>query len=230
MKQGYGQYCPVARGAEVFAERWTPLVIRNIFLNCHTFSEILEGIPHISRNLLNQRLRSLERDGIVERRPNPAGRGSLYYLTPAGGELTRVNIELGNWAARWLALRRADMDPYAVLWAWSRLMNVERLPERRVVIRIDLTDRPKERFWLLVHKPDVEVCIKHPGFDEDLVLTTDCQTLTHVHMGRLSIGEAERSGCWTIDGVRSLARAVPTWGGTSLFAHVRPVPQPVQRL
>ena len=70
------------------------------------------------------------------------------------------------------------------------------------------------------------LCIKHPGFDEDLVLTTDCQTLTHVHMGRLSIGEAERSGCWTIDGVRSLARAVPTWGGTSVFAHVRPVPRP----
>ena len=68
MTRGYGQYCPVAKGAEVFAERWTPLIIRNLHLGCRSFGEIHQGIPRMSRTLLSQRLAALERDGIVQRR------------------------------------------------------------------------------------------------------------------------------------------------------------------
>src|SRR5262245_42918437 len=53
----YGQYCPIARASEIFAERWTPLVIRNLYLGCGNFSEILEGAPGLSRTLLSQRLK-----------------------------------------------------------------------------------------------------------------------------------------------------------------------------
>lgn len=219
----YGQYCPVAKGAEVFAERWTPLVIRNLYIDCHSFSEILAGVPHMSRTLLAQRLRSLERDGIIEARPNPKGRGSLYYLTPAGQELTRVCIELGTWAARWLHLRPQDMDPYVVLWGWMKFIKPERLPNRRVVVRFDLHDRPKEPFWLLLDRRECEVCIKPPGFDEDIVVRTDCETLTLVHMGRLALAEAVRSGRWQMDGPSQLVRALPSWGGLSYFAGVEPV-------
>ncbi len=218
----YGQYCPVAKGSEIFAERWTPLVIRNLYIDCHSFSEILAGIPRMSRTLLAQRLRTLEREGIVQRRPNPTGRGSLYYLTPSGQELTRVCIELGTWAARWLHLRPQDMDPYVVLWAWMKLIKVERLPNRRVVLRFDLQDRPKERFWLLLDRRECEVCIKPPGFEEDIIVRTDCQTLTLVHR-RLSMAEAVRSGRWEMDGPRQLVRAFPSWGGLSYFAGVQPV-------
>ena len=62
----YGQYCPIARGAEIFAERWTPLIVRNLSLGCGSFSKILEGAPGLSRTLLSQRLKELERVGIVE--------------------------------------------------------------------------------------------------------------------------------------------------------------------
>ena len=54
-----GQYCPIARGAEIFAERWTPLIIRNLHLGCASFSEILEGAPGLSRTLLSQLLQPL---------------------------------------------------------------------------------------------------------------------------------------------------------------------------
>jgi DNA-binding HxlR family transcriptional regulator len=60
----YGQYCPIARGAEIFAERWTPVIIRNLYLGCG-FSEILDGAPGLSRTLLSQRLKQLERLGVV---------------------------------------------------------------------------------------------------------------------------------------------------------------------
>ena len=56
----YGQYCPIARGAEIFAERWTPLIVRNLYLGCGSFGEILEGAPGLSRTLLSQRLKQLE--------------------------------------------------------------------------------------------------------------------------------------------------------------------------
>ena len=80
----YGQYCPIARGAEVFAERWTPLIVRNLHLGCGNFSEILEGAPGLSRTLLSQRLKQLERLGVVELVPKPDGRGHRYELTSAG--------------------------------------------------------------------------------------------------------------------------------------------------
>jgi DNA-binding HxlR family transcriptional regulator len=219
----YGQYCPVAKGSEIFAERWTPLVLRNLHLDCHTFGEILEGVPHMSRTLLADRLRSLERNGIVERRSNPTGHGSLYYLTTSGRELAQVCIELGTWAARWLNVTPRDMDPNVVLWAWSKVVNTSRLPERRVVVRFDLSDRPKEKFWLLLDRREVEICIKHPGFEEDIVVATDCKTLALVHMGHLALSDAVRSGRWVMEGPKVLIRAFPTWGGLSPFADVQPV-------
>ena len=95
----YGQYCPIARGAEIFAERWTPLIIRNLYLGCGTFSEILEGAPGLSRTLLTQRLKQLERLGIVESAPKPDGRGHHYQLTTAGHDLFKVCESLGEWGA-----------------------------------------------------------------------------------------------------------------------------------
>jgi hypothetical protein len=50
--QEYGQFCPVALGAEIFAERWTPLILRELLQGSHRFSELRKGLPRISRNLL----------------------------------------------------------------------------------------------------------------------------------------------------------------------------------
>src|SRR3546814_2624923 len=75
-----GQYCPIARGAEIFAERWTPLIIRNLYLGCGNFSEILEGAPGLSRTLLSQRLKQLERLDVVVSAPKADGRGHYDQL------------------------------------------------------------------------------------------------------------------------------------------------------
>ncbi|HEX6513138.1 MAG TPA: helix-turn-helix domain-containing protein [Chloroflexota bacterium] len=224
MQKGYGQYCPIAKGAEIFAERWTPLIVRNIHVGAHSFTEIAAGCPRISSTLLTQRLQGLERAGVVERRPNPRSKGWLYYLTPAGQELVDVTVQLGNWGARWLELAPQDYDPFIVLWAWKMHVMLDRLPQPRVVVRFDLRDRPKEKFWLLLQRPEAELCVKHPGYDEDVVVTTDSETLTLVHAGRLPLAEAERNGRWIVEGSPGLVRALPTWGGFySTFATVQPV-------
>jgi DNA-binding HxlR family transcriptional regulator len=111
----YGQYCPIARGAEIFAERWTPLIIRNLQLGCGNFSAILEGAPGLSRTLLSQRLKQLERLGVVESAPKPGGRGHRYELTSSGHELFTVCQTLGEWGARWLEIAPENLDPFVAL-------------------------------------------------------------------------------------------------------------------
>jgi len=222
MSKGYGEYCPIAKASEVIGERWTPLIIRNIHLRCHTFGQILQGCPRMSSTLLAQRLRALERDGVIDRVPAPNGRGSRYYLTAAGQELAEVVLQLGTWGARWLELGPRDYDPGIVLWSWARLIDADRLPARRVVIRFDLADRPREQYWMLVERPESEVCVRHPGMDEDLIVTTDSITLTDVHRGRMPVASAIAAGRWRVDGPPDLATAFATWGGLSPFAGVRP--------
>jgi len=65
--EGYGQYCPIALGAEVFAERWTPIIVRNLMGGSERFGDLLDGAPGLPRSVLSQRLRSLERAGVVAR-------------------------------------------------------------------------------------------------------------------------------------------------------------------
>ena len=74
----YGQYCPVARTSELLAERWTPIIIRNLLTGCRTFTEIRQGAPGIPPALLTKRLATLERHGIIQRERCPSGRGWSY--------------------------------------------------------------------------------------------------------------------------------------------------------
>jgi DNA-binding HxlR family transcriptional regulator len=71
--EGYGRFCPVALGAEVFAQRWTPLTLRELLLGSHRFSELQKGVPRISRNLLD-RDRDLLADGHADGDVEPRGR------------------------------------------------------------------------------------------------------------------------------------------------------------
>lgn len=220
----YRQYCPIARGAEIFAERWTPLIIRNMFLGCTTMKEILDGAPGLPKGVLRQRLEMLERYGVVERRDKPAGRGYTYHLSDSGRELVDVCFALGNWGARWLEVAPEHLDSHVVLWSMARLIDRERLPARRVLIRFDITDlKRKNRFWMVVENEDIEVCLKHPGGNEELVITTTSRWLAEWHMGHISLAEAERREVMTIDGSSRVVRDFSSWGGLSPFAEVEPV-------
>jgi DNA-binding HxlR family transcriptional regulator len=219
--RGYGQYCPIARGAEIFAERWTPIIVRNLLTGCETFSEICAGAPGIPRSVLSARLRLLQRYGVVERRPN--GRHPTYHLTECGEELAAVCHALGVWGARWLETTPEHFDAHLALWFWARMVDRAALPEQRVVVRFDLTDGSQPaRHWVLLARTGSEVCVTPPGFADDLVVTTDLDWLIRWHSGRVSLGAAQRDGHFRIDGPRWLVREFPKWGGLSPFAGIRP--------
>jgi DNA-binding HxlR family transcriptional regulator len=80
----YGQYCPVARASEILADRWTPLIVRELLAGLRHFNDLDRGLPGISRALLVERLRRLERMGVVERHASPrAGASSMRSLARA---------------------------------------------------------------------------------------------------------------------------------------------------
>ena len=219
----YGQYCPIARGAEIFAERWTPLIVRNLYLGCEGFSEILEGAPGLSRTLLSHRLRQLERLGVVESVAKPHGRGRHYKLTSAGHDLFKVCRSLGEWGARWLEIAPENLDPFVALWSMCNALHRERLPDRRVVIRFDFTGRPRhERYWLILELGDAEICKTYRGLDEDLYITAEAEAFVKWHAGQLTWAQATRERRILLDGAPSLIRAFPGWNARSMFAHIRP--------
>ena len=219
--KSYGQFCPMARAAEVLAERWTLIIVRNLLMGCHTFSEILEAAPGLPRSLLSQRLSALERCNVVERGDHPSGRGHAYFLTPVGEELWPVCEAMGVWGTRWLDIEREHLEPHLVLWDMSKQIKPEQLPRERVVVRFDLIDRRRKRLWLVLGPGDTEVCDKNPGFDEDLVVKTDCRSLIQWHMGELSLRKALTEGAVEISGPPRLVKRFTTdWQGLSVFAGV----------
>jgi DNA-binding HxlR family transcriptional regulator len=92
----YGQFCPAAKAAEIFAERWTPLIIRELLMGSEKFGELEIGMAHIPRSLLTQRLRSLEDAGVLTRKIEGNNKRAEYHLTEAGAELMDVVKGLGD--------------------------------------------------------------------------------------------------------------------------------------
>ena len=210
----YGQYCPIARGSEVVAERWTPIILRNVLAGCNTFNEIATGAPGLSRALLTRRLRELERAGVLQIRPKPDGHGSLYEPTPAGRDLASVLHAIGGWAERWTDITSEHAAPDYVLWSWCRnYMRHDVLPDERVLIRFEFHERKRRtNHWLLIEESDAEVCRTDPGFGDDVVVVvTDPLPFARWHTGFISWATALRSGGITVTGRRDLCRALPSW-------------------
>jgi DNA-binding HxlR family transcriptional regulator len=224
--RGYGQFCPVAQAAEIFAERWTPLVIRELVCGSHRFNDLHRGLPLMSRSLLAQRLRRLEAAGIVERAPSGDGIGSDYVLTQAGEEFRPVIEAMGRWGQRWSRRFDAtDLDPGLLVWDMQRNLHRERLPSRRVVMQMEFRGVPRRhqgrcRWWLLLEPQTVDVCLKDPGFDVDLFVQADLAAMTKVWMGDLRLNDTLRSGAVALEGQPQLVRQFPTWLGLSTFAAV----------
>jgi DNA-binding HxlR family transcriptional regulator len=208
----YGQYCPVALGSEVLADRWTPLILREMVLGSTRFNDIERGLPGISRSLLVQRLRHLERKEVLERRPAASGRGSEYHLTDAGEDLGGVIMSLGEWAVRWKLAEPEleEVDPRALTWWMHLRMDEDRLPERRVVIEFAY-QVPRIQIWIVADRGDVSVCAEHPGFDSDLVVRTDAVSMARVFNGLITLRQAVDDGSLELLGPPALVRGFGRW-------------------
>jgi DNA-binding HxlR family transcriptional regulator len=214
----YGQYCPVALASEVLADRWTPLIVRELVLGSRRFNDIDRGLPGISRTLLKQRLNHLERKGVLEL--VPVARGHEYQLTPAGRDLEGVIMAIGEWAVRWMFTepQPREVDAVTLTWWMSRRVNSDKLPGQRVTVEFEYRGDDPTRIWLILDRQEASVCTDHPGFDSDVVVTTEPVNLMRVFSGIVSLAQATADGTIALTGPPRLIRALPTWFLWSPFA------------
>ena len=224
--KSYGQFCPVAKAAEVFCEKWTPLILRDLASGAQRFSELKRGVPLASPTLLSRRLKQLEAEGIIERRRSKTGRSWTYHLTPAGAEFAPIVEALGIWGQRWSRRQLADheVDLGLLVWAMERSTKPEAFGERRTVVKLTFTDQPenKRHWWFLNESGHVELCLADPGDEVDLYLTTTVRDLIYVWRGDLPLARAVDDGRLEAHGAAWARRALSRWLGISRLAHVKP--------
>jgi DNA-binding HxlR family transcriptional regulator len=223
MEIGYGQFCTVARGAEVVCERWTPLVVRELLCGSRRFNDLHRGVPRMSTSLLARRLQTLEAAGVVKR--SAMGKVWEYGLTDAGEELRPIIMALGHWGARWIGsrLRDDELDAGLLMWDIRRFVRLEEFPARPVVIQFQLPDaREGERvWWLIVEDGVADLCRDDPGRELTLVVVASVRALTEIWSGDLTPAEALASREVRVDGARRDVDRLWHWLGTSAFASTR---------
>jgi len=192
--RSYGQYCSVARALDAIGDRWSLLIVRELLLRgpCR-YTDLLGGVPGIATNLLADRLRELEKAGILgrEQAPPPVAT-ALFALTPRGEQLAPVMRELGRWGAPLMAEPGGDA---AFRSRWLKLpvelFLSDQTPDRPPVqIELRTGDEP-----MTIRTGDGEVRA-HPGAaeDPDLVLSGTPQLVIGVLSGRLGLGDASADG------------------------------------
>jgi DNA-binding HxlR family transcriptional regulator len=219
----YGQFCPLAQATAVLAERWTPLVVRELLCGSVRFNDLQRGVPRMSSSLLSRRLKELEYAGILTRRRTERT-GYEYYLTPAGKELFPVLEKMGLWAQRWMRednVAAEKLDVSLLMWDVRRRV-VGRLDQGRdryvVEFQFTGTVRGHRRYWLVFDQGEVDLCYKDPGFEIELYVISPLRTLTQVWLGHITLAEAQRSGGLRFDGNAREIAAFRSWFALSLFA------------
>lgn len=231
-RQGYGQFCPISRAAELLATRWTPLVVRELYFGSTRYAELRRGLPRISSALLSQRLKELEHDGIVTRQRVENGSGHVYGLTDAGIALFPILESMGRWAQTHSSddmTRDENLDPDLLMWNIRRRVTSESIPkDKHFVVLFHFLGVPakRSRFWLLFWDGDIEICVRDPGYDIGLMVTAHIRTLTRVWLGHLPLDSAIRKRELLLEGDRSNVQAFSRWFNLSVLAISAAVDKP----
>jgi DNA-binding HxlR family transcriptional regulator len=202
-KRTYADPCGIARALDLVGERWALLVVRELILGPKRFTDLRAGLTNLSPDVLAQRLRDLERAGVVQRRTLPPPAGSrVYELTDWGRELEPVLLALGRWGSRapfppgdaqlgvdaFILALQTTFDPSAAdgLTAGYEL----RLGEQTFTAHVS-----DGRLELTRGVPD----------DPDAIIASDPGTLTSVLWHGRGLADARRARELTIEGSRAAA-------------------------
>jgi hypothetical protein len=125
-----------------------------------------------------------------------------------------VVVALG-WGYKWAAheLRPENLDAGLLMWFLRRRVTVDQLPAERTVVRFDFSEAGARSFWLgehqsfwvLLERPEVDVCYSDPGFEVDLIVRADVAALTRVYLGHVALSAALRVGSVQLVGPASCA-------------------------
>ena len=225
--KGYGQFCPLAQSTQLLCERWTLLVVRELIAGSTRFNELRRGVPLMSPTLLSQRLKRLEKAGVLVRKKS--GEGSIYELTEAGRELRPVVELLGAWGHRWVrsSLDADDLDAGLLMWDMRRTVDANQFPQRRIVIQFLYPDAPKgsRDWWLISETSEVELCLSDPGYEVDVFIESSLEAMTAVWIREVPFQDAVRKRDITVKGDPKLTSKLQDWLIGSPLARLGTLPE-----
>ncbi len=224
---GYGQFCPVARAAEIVASRWTLIILRELFAGSTKFNDLRNGVPKMSPSLLSKRLTELHEAGIINKKSAEKGRGHEYFLSDSGKEIQPIIETLGVWGQRFVLaeFEKHELDPTLLMWDIQRRIGTSFFPEEgRFVAEFLLKGAPVKRknWWLVIKNRSVELCVHNPGFEMDIVIEADLKILTNVWMGGCSVEFAKKENRLILNGNIKYVKNFEKWFLLSPFAEYYP--------
>lgn len=201
----YQQYCALARTLDVAGDRWTLLIVRELAPGPRRFTDLLDGLPGVSRNLLTDRLRALEGAGIIARQelPPPAAR-QVYELTDDGRDLAVALAPLIAWGARRLG-ERAPGESFRARWPALAMAG---LADREAARGVNETYEyliGDSAFHFTVNDGSIELHDGRAG-DPAVTLTTDEETWADIASGKLEASSAAAAGALTVAGDAEAAK------------------------
>jgi DNA-binding HxlR family transcriptional regulator len=215
-KRTYGDACGIARALDLVGERWALMVVRELLLGPKRFTDIRSGLPHLSPDVLAQRLRDLEHGGVVHhRRLPPPYSSQVYELTARGRALEPVLIELGRWGGANAPPPRQDacmsLDAYIV--SLRTLFDPERAAGFRARVELRLGEH---RYRVAIADGLIEA--EHgEAADADAAIEADPAALIDVLHGHRPLDDALATGDLRIEGDEPTARR---------FCELFPLPAP----
>ncbi|HTA89191.1 MAG TPA: winged helix-turn-helix transcriptional regulator [Polyangiaceae bacterium] len=205
----YDEPCGIARALDRVGERWALLVARELLFGPKRFTDLREGLPTASPNVLSQRLDELVEDGVVQRRQlDPPARVWVYELTAWGRQLGPVLTALGRWGSRATPTPRGDLSSSALLVALQTTYEPRRANAAPLAIELKLGDA---RYWVRMEDGAIDIA-SGAATKPDATLETDSATLRRVVFGDLSLADAQERGLLRVDGsARAAARFVESF-------------------
>jgi len=205
--RSYNQYCGLAYALDIVGERWTLLIIRELIAGPRRFTDLLQGLSGISTNLLSERLKELEQQGILRRRTLPPPAAShVYELTAVGQVLEQTLLELGKWGSQFVP---ASQEGATLLAASSYALTLKTFfrPERACGLN-ESYELHIDNEVLQVHIHDGEIEVQQgEALKADVVLYTDVPTYLALLSGEMQVDEASERSLIQLEGdVQALRR------------------------
>lgn len=210
----YGQFCPIAKSAEILGDPWSILIVRELLLGSSRFSSLQRGLPKISPTVLNTRLKDLEACGVITKRPINGQRGHEYRLTPAGKELSSVVDALAVWGMRWARdeMDDDDVDVTFLMFDIQRNILLDQLPDGETVLCFQFPDLDQfGTWWLVCTEDDVDLCHQDPGKDVNAYITCQSRHMMEIWMGDLPLAAALKSETIKLLGEIAVCKRFSKW-------------------
>jgi DNA-binding HxlR family transcriptional regulator len=221
----YGQFCPVAKASDIIGERWTVLILRELFLGATRYSEFQRGLSRISPTLLSKRLKTLEEKGLIVRKCPPGQSSHEYYLTACGRELKPLIEQLAVWGMRWARgqLDDAELDVEFLMRDLQRRLQTDCLPDGETVLCFTFNELETfKSWWMVVNEGEVDLCTENPGREVDLYINSEVRDMVKIWRGDLTLKRALQEKLVRTQGHRHLIRSMPDWLGICLYADIKP--------